>query len=279
MVTFPNAKINIGLNVVRKRDDGFHDLETVFYPINFCDVLEIITPEKNFTEIGFSFSSTGIEIPGSSNLCEKAWQLLQKHFPDKINEKQTLMHLHKIIPIGAGLGGGSSDAAFTLKMLNTIFSLGISKNKLIEFASQLGSDCAFFMENSPVIAHGRGNEMQNISLNLDAYFLMLVVPNIHISTALAFSEIKPKEPEKNLEELILSDIHTWKSAIKNDFEVPVFKKFPELKSIKEKLYELGATYASLSGSGSALYGIFSKKPESVIFENCFTKIISLKIGN
>lgn len=286
MISFPNAKINIGLNIVKKRGDGFHDIESIFYPVALHDVLEVIVLPAKQQEVrtttehyDITFSSSGIPIPGEGNLCEKAFHLLQKKFPDKINSRKTQIHLHKLIPIGAGLGGGSADAAFALQIFNKMFELNLETNNLKDLASELGSDCAFFIDNTPSIATGRGNVLERINLDLSGFFLFLVMPEIHISTADAYSEIIPALPEKHLGDLILQDIHTWKDVIKNDFEVPVFRKYPELKNMKEKLYDLGAVYASLSGSGSTIYGIFDKKIErNNLFPNCITKSIKLKLS-
>lgn len=250
MVSFPNAKINIGLRVIAKRNDGYHDLETVFYPVNWCDLLEII-PCKNST----AFSSGGLPITGDtfSNLCMKAWHLLKRDF--KLPEIQ--MHLHKIIPMGAGLGGGSADAVYVLLLVNKIFNLQLSENTLKAYAIQLGSDCPFLI-NEPCIAKGRGEIIKPINLDLSGKYISIVQPDIQVSTATAFSSIKPETPENDLFGLIKKPIETWKNSIKNDFESSVFKKFPSIEQLKNKMYETGALYAAMSGSGSAVYGIFNQ---------------------
>lgn len=253
MVSFPHSKINIGLNVLKKRDDGYHDIESCFYPIDWKDALEIIPSGK------FRFSSSGLEIPGdpSSNLCVKAYKLLQKSFDlDPVH-----IHLHKIIPMGAGLGGGSSDAAFTLKTLNEIFKLNLPEKELMDFAAQLGSDCAFFIQDKAVLAKERGNVFQPVSLSLKNYFLLIVNPCLHVDTAQAYRSLNPGKPVVSLEELLEMPVQEWKSNLKNDFEVPVFAKLPEVKELKKKLYEMGAVYASMTGSGSSVFGLFYKKPD------------------
>ncbi len=259
MICFPNCKINLGLNITSKRADGYHNLETVFYPLPLTDVLEII--ECNETNIPTPsipfFSISGLPIPGhqSNNLCIKAYQLLQKDFPTlpAVN-----IHLHKIIPMGAGLGGGSADACFTLELLNNKFKLNLSKNQLIEYAIQLGSDCPFFVINQPSFAKGRGEILNPLTLNLSAYTFVLVHPAIHISTKWAFEQIKPFQQKPSILEIIKTPIENWKSTLINDFELPIANAHPEINNIKNKLYETGAIYASMSGSGSTVFGIYAK---------------------
>ena len=252
MIAFPNAKINIGLNVVSKRSDGYHNLESVFYPVKLSDILEIVPSER------FEFTSSGIEIGGSveNNLVVKAYRLIERDFgipPVKI-------HLHKIIPFGAGLGGGSSDAAFTLKMLKKQFNLDLSKSKLKKYAASLGADCSFFIDNNPAFASGIGDDLEQISLDLSDYNIVLVKPKFSVSTAEAYRNINPQKSTFDLKEIIGLPVEKWKNTVKNDFEESVFPLYPEIKKLKEKLYELGAEYASMSGSGSAVYGIFRHLP-------------------
>jgi 4-diphosphocytidyl-2-C-methyl-D-erythritol kinase len=265
MILFPNCKINIGLNVIRKRSDGFHDLESVFFPVPFHDVLEIIPAADGI----FNFQSTGLPIPGEidKNLCVTAFQLLQSEF--KLPEVK--IHLHKLIPIGAGLGGGSSDGAFTLKLLNIIFNLSLDDDQLKDYARVLGSDCPFFIENRPLFAYERGDHFEAVELNLSGLTLLLVLPGMHISTAEAYSAVVPAIPEKMLKESIHLPIEQWKEELVNDFEQPVFAKYPAIGEIKRKLYESGAIYASMSGSGSAVYGLFREKPNTKgFFQGNFT---------
>ncbi len=241
MVAFPPCKINLGLNVVRKRSDGFHDIETCFYPVKWTDILEVIPSEK------FEFTTSGNVIPGGNvedNLCVRAYKLL-KAPPARI-------HLHKIIPTGAGLGGGSSDAAWTLRLLNDVFDLKHSKDDLKKFASQLGSDCAFFIEDVPMIGTGRGEILTKANVDLSGKFIVIIKPDIHVSTAEAYSAIVPKESPFDLNNIY---------SLKNDFEESVFKKYPAIQEIKTALYNAGASYASMSGSGSAVFGIFTQKPD------------------
>jgi 4-diphosphocytidyl-2-C-methyl-D-erythritol kinase len=251
MIVFPNCKINLGLHVIRKRPDGFHDLETVFYPLPLTDALEVITPGS------LTFTGSGIAIPGNSadNLCLKAWQLLKQDFPSL---SPVDIHLHKHIPIGAGLGGGSADAAFILQLLNDRFQLALSEQQLIGYAATLGSDCPFFIRNKPCYATGRGEILEPVSLNLDAWSFVLVYPGIHVNTGWAFGKITPKVPVQSLRSSILEPLENWKTIISNDFEAPVFSAHPQLAGIKADLYANGAVYATMSGSGSAMVGIFPK---------------------
>ncbi|NPA68979.1 MAG: 4-(cytidine 5'-diphospho)-2-C-methyl-D-erythritol kinase [Chlorobi bacterium] len=254
MLIFPNAKINIGLNITKKRKDGFHNLETVFYPVNLCDILEFTKSEKKT-----SFTVTGLEIniPDEDNLILKAFNLLKNDFklPD-LN-----IHLHKIIPFGAGLGGGSSDAAFMLKSLNNYFNLKLTNKNLESYAQKLGSDCPFFIQNKPVFAEGTGNIFHQTDLDLSNYFIAIVKPNFNISTKEAFSGITPEKPETSLKELIKLPVTKWKYVISNDFEKTVFKQYPEIKILKNILFEKGALYAQMSGSGSSVFAVFDFEPE------------------
>lgn len=250
MIVFPNCKINLGLNIIRKREDGFHDLETIFLPTPFTDVLEIVPSDK--TEL----IVTGLPVNAKDNLCIKAYNLLQQKFPGLPAIK---MHLHKVIPLGAGLGGGSSDAAFTLQLLNEKFNLNIETEQLIKFALQLGSDCPFFIINKPSFAKGRGEILEPVNIDLSQYKILIVSPGIHIDTKWAFSKIISRERKISIKEIIVQPIESWNGELQNDFELPVFAEYPELEKIKNDLYDLGATYASLSGSGSSVYGIFSKE--------------------
>lgn len=252
MKAFPHFKINIGLNIVSKRSDGFHELQTVFYPVDTIrDELDINRIEK-----GVSLEVRGVEnlCPMEENLCIKAFRLLQQHFSiDGVN-----VVLTKNIPFGAGLGGGSADAAVALKMYNELFDLKLSKSELLELAAKLGSDTAFFIEDQAVYATGRGELMQPVPLDLSNYRIQIVKPDFGISTKEAYSGVTPHFPSYSLEECIQQPISEWKENIVNDFEQSLFPKFPELQRIKEQLYADGALYASLSGSGSALFGIFPK---------------------
>ena len=271
MIAFPNCKINLGLHVISRRQDNYHDLETVFYHLNFTDALEIVSSESNTNEL----TVTGLEVSNDqNNLCNKAYHLLKNDFPKLSFIK---MHLHKSIPVGAGLGGGSADAAFTLKLLNEKYSLGISDNKLKSYALQLGSDCPFFLYNEPRFASGRGEQLELLHLSLSSYKLILINPGIHIDTSWAYSQIEPAIPKQSIKEVIKQPIETWKHALTNDFEMPVFKKYPEIENIKKILYQSGAIYASLTGSGSTVYAIFKSEVINVpIPNNYFTKIIDLK---
>ncbi len=260
MIAFPNCKINLGLNIVSRREDGYHDIETVFYPLPLQDVLEIISSDK------LEFSSSGRSIPGDpeENLCIKAWHSLKQDFPRLPPVK---IHLHKNIPIGAGLGGGSADAAQTLVLLNEKFGLGILAEQLALYALQLGSDCAFFIYNRPCIATGRGERLEPLPLDLGAYSFLLVAPPVHIDTRWAYSLIEPGLPALPLKDILRLPMEQWKGRMKNDFEEGVLESYPLIKTVKEQLYAKGALYAAMSGSGSAVFGIFPKnKIAGIAFE-------------
>jgi len=255
MIQFPHCKINLGLSILEKRKDGFHNLETVFYPVGLKDIIEI-TPLSNPTQ-EVTFSSSGIAVPGNDadNLCVKAYQLLKK---DHSHLPSIQMHLHKAIPMGAGLGGGSSDATAVIKILNKLFTLELSEDALLQYTAQLGSDCPFFLHEQPCHATGRGEILNPISLSLKDYQIVLIYPTISISTAWAFQQIQPAFKEKNILDIIQQPISTWKQDLINDFESPILAAHPILQSIKTELYEKGAMYASMSGSGSSFFGIFEQ---------------------
>lgn len=255
MITFPNAKINLGLNIVEKRPDGYHNLETVFYPVPVEDALEVNILNESTQK--FRLHQAGLEIAGEAknNLVVKAYKLLDERF----NLPPIDIHLFKHIPSGAGLGGGSSDAAYMLKLLNEKFNLELSDENLEEYAAKLGADCAFFIRNAPTYAEGIGNIFSPISLSLKGYQIVLVKPDIFVSTRDAFAQIKPHRQEIPLKEVIKQPIEEWKERMVNDFEESVFPQFPAIKEIKEKLYEAGAIYAAMTGSGSSVFGLF--KPE------------------
>ncbi|QOI97414.1 MAG: 4-(cytidine 5'-diphospho)-2-C-methyl-D-erythritol kinase [Flammeovirgaceae bacterium] len=262
MVVFPPSKINLGLHVISKRPDGYHEIETCFYPIPLTDILEII-PSKEF-----SFSQTGVELEGkpTDNLVVQAYQLLSKDYVIP----PVSIHLHKLIPAGAGLGGGSSDAAYTLRLLNEIFELGISNATLQQYAARLGSDCSFFLYNQPMLGKGKGDMLSPVTTALKGYTLMLVKPPIHVSTADAYRGVTPMQPTAPLKVVLESVIEQWKDSLVNNFEFSVFARYPDIRKIKETLYQYGAVYASMSGSGSSVYGIFQDaKDLSGLFTGCF----------
>ena len=252
MITFPNAKINLGLNIVEKRPDGYHNLETIFYPIPLQDALEITPWEGG--ERKYKLAQSGIQIAGDdeNNLVVKAYKLL-----DSLHNLPPIeINLLKHIPSGAGLGGGSADAAFMLCMLNQHFQLNIPNEQLEVYAAQLGADCAFFVENKPTFAEGIGNIFSPIELSLKGYKLLLVKPDIFVSTRDAFAQIRPKRPSISLKEVAKMPIEAWKTYMVNDFEESVFPQFPAIADIKAKLYDMGAIYASMSGSGSSVFALF-----------------------
>ena len=249
MILYPNAKINIGLNVLKKRNDGYHNISSVFYPIyNLYDILEVIPSSK------FSFTCSGISTSKTNNICIKAYEILNKDF----DIGNVSIHLDKRIPVGAGLGGGSSDASFLLKALNILFNLNMSKNQLNEYAKKIGADCPFFIDNTPKHVTGVGDIMKNLDLNLSGYDIKFTFPEISISTAEAYKNVIPKDSENNLMQYINEPICKWKGNIKNDFEESIFKNHPSLNKLKKEIYSKGAIYASMTGSGSVLYGLFNK---------------------
>jgi 4-diphosphocytidyl-2-C-methyl-D-erythritol kinase len=258
MITFPNAKINIGLNVTNKRIDGYHNLETVFYPVKIKDALEIIESSE------MSFETSGIVIPGNAgdNLCLQAFDLMRKDY-DLPNIK---VHLHKNIPIGAGLGGGSADAAFFIKLINDKFELQLSVEKMENYCRKLGADCAFFIQNKPVFALDKGDVFEPIVLNLSDYHLALVMPPVHVSTAEAYRGVIPKQPKQSLKELIKSPIEEWQGNILNDFESHILENHPQIKQVKQDLLNAGAIFSMMSGSGASVYGIFREKVDLSFLE-------------
>lgn len=264
MIVFPNAKINLGLFVTEKRSDGYHNLETAFLPLpGLCDVLEVL-PHSGKED---HFSSSGLVVNGtfSDNLVGKAVEILRAHTPlPPLN-----IHLHKKIPFGAGLGGGSADAAFMLKALNRQFGLQLSRAQLERLAVRLGADCPVFVANRPVLARGIGDQFEPLDLDLAGWHLHLVVPGIHVPTALAYSRIVPQKPKTPLKELLAKAPGHWRKLVNNDFEASVFKAHPEIAAIKEKMYHEGAIYAAMSGSGSAVYGLFRQPPALTWSANCF----------
>lgn len=253
MIAFPNAKINIGLNIISRREDGYHNLSSCFLPIDWKDALEIV-PAKSF-----EFRTSGLDIPGNeeSNLCVRAYHLLKEDY----NISPVHIHLHKVLPMGAGLGGGSADGAFALRLLNDLFELEISQSQLETYAKSLGADCPFFVENKPKLVSGIGEILKPVSLDLSDYSIMVVFPGIHVSTRTAFEGIKPRQPIYDLDDMLRKAPDQWQGVITNDFEETVFAVHPEIGQLKEKLLKLGAVYASMTGTGSAVYGIFGSNAD------------------
>lgn len=267
MILFPNAKINIGLAVTEKRPDGYHNIESIFVPIPLCDTLEIL-PSKDF-----QFLNYGLTIDGNwkQNICVKAYQLFKSEFD--IPPVQIL--LHKNIPMEAGLGGGSSDAAFTLIGLNKIFRLNLTNIQLHNYASMLGSDCAFFIQNIPCFAVGKGEILEPVSLNLSGYYIKIVKPQVHISTAKAYQHIQPQKNIVSFKQIILEkNLQDWKNYLFNNFENQAFIEHPMLSKIKEEMYNEGALFAAMTGSGSAIFGIYNSMP-TIINKNVFCWISKL----
>ena len=275
MITFPTAKINIGLQVTERRPDGYHNLDTVFYPIPINDALEVIVAEGADYDCRLHISGITIEGDTDNNLVVRAYRLLATdHTLPPVD-----IYLHKHIPTGAGLGGGSADASYMLRLLNEMFELGITTEQLECYATQLGADCPFFITGKPVYATGIGNEFHPIDLTLNGWHIVVVKPDVFVSTKEAYSMVRPEKPEVTLDKKITLPISEWKGSISNDFEKGIFALHPELADIKEKLYQLGAKYASMSGSGSALFGLFEAPIENVeqYFEGCFCEQQQLSV--
>lgn len=272
MIVYPNAKINIGLNVVEKRPDGYHNLETVFYPIGLQDILEIkVLDEGNVPECGYKLKITGTILDGSpeDNLVVRAFKMLKHDF----NLPPLSIGLYKHIPTGAGLGGGSSDAAFTIKTLNKRFDLRLTDEQMEDYCTRLGADCPFFIKDTPVFATGIGNEFHPVSFSLKGKHLVLVKPDIFVSTKDAYAKVNVRRPDTPLPELLAQPLETWKDTVINDFERSVFSKYPEIAAIKDSMYDIGAVYASMSGSGSSVFGIFDEPVENIdeVFSGMFCR--------
>lgn len=277
MITFPNAKINLGLNIVEKRTDGYHNLETIFYPIPLQDILEV-TPRKSDTPEQYTLTMYDAPFDGNidDNLVIKAYNALAAdHALPSLD-----FFLYKKIPTGAGLGGGSADAAFALKMINELAALSLGNEELEKYAAKIGADCAFFIRNKPAFATGIGNILTPTEVNLTGYTLVLVKPQIHISTKDAYAQVTPTKPQISITEIVKHPLAEWRTLLINDFEKSVFAKYPQLQTIKEKLYGMGAEYASMSGSGSAFFGIFEKSVEETtvqeLFADCFCRVVELQ---
>ena len=277
MITFPIAKINLGLNVVEKRPDGYHNLQTVFYPVPIKDALEVQRMDEGFpSEVDCDLKVTNLAIEGDEqrNLVVRAYKLLKEDFPTL---PRIHAHLWKGIPTQAGMGGGSSDCAYMITLLNKLFNLGLSDEQMIGYAARLGADCAFFIKSTPCYAEGIGEKMQPIALDLKGWYIGVVRPDIPVPTKEAFSRIRPHYPEKCCKEVVTKPVETWREALTNDFEESVFALHPEIGTVKEKLYKTGATYAAMSGSGSALFGLFKEKPDHLgeLFPDMFTFVCEL----
>ena len=256
MITFPIAKINLGLNVVEKRSDGYHNLETVFYPVRIKDALEVFEMAPDFpSPVDCDLKVTNIHIEGDEqkNLVVRAYNLLKQDFPTLL---RVHAHLYKGIPTQAGMGGGSSDCGFMITLLNEMFRLGLSEQQMIDYAARLGADCAFFISSRPAYAEGIGEKLQPIALDLSGWYIAVVRPAIPVPTKEAFSLITPHHPAKNCRDIVMQPVETWREELVNDFEQSVFALHPEIGAIKDRLYEMGAVYAAMSGSGSSLFGLF-----------------------
>ena len=259
MITFPIAKINLGLNVVERRPDGYHNLETVFYPVYIKDALELTMMNTRFpSAVDCDIKVTNLHIEGDEqkNLVVRAYKLLKEDFPQL---PRVHAHLYKGIPTQAGMGGGSSDCAYMIRLLNEMFTLGLSDERMIQYAARLGADCPFFILSRPAYAEGIGEQLQPISLDLSSYYIAVVRPDIPVSTKEAFSLIKPVKPARNCRDVVMQPVETWRNELTNDFEQSVFTLHPEIGAIKERLYDLGAVYAAMTGSGSSVFGLFREE--------------------
>ena len=279
MITFPCCKINLGLNIVAKRPDGYHNLETVFYPVPLCDALEIKKMDEEFpssTPIDLKVTGNIVECDETKNLVVRAYHLLAEAY----KLPRVHAHLFKRIPMQAGLGGGSADAAYMIRLLDERFRLNMGNTEMERYAAQLGADCAFFICSEIAYATGIGEVLEPADTeknNLEGYYLVLIKPDVAVSTAEAFAGITPKKPVKCCRDIVRQPIDTWRSELTNDFEKSIFAIHPILATIKEKLYEHGALYAQMSGSGSTIFGIFGQKPTSIeeLFPDMFTYSVRL----
>lgn len=272
MITSPIAKINLGLNVVEKRADGYHNLETVFFPVPIEDTLEVQPMNADCpltVDCDLQVSNNPIDCDPQDNLVVKAYKLLKADFPTL---PRIHCHLWKRIPSQAGMGGGSSDCAYMIRLLNEQFQLGLSDEQMMAYAAKLGADCAFFIKSQPCYAEGIGEQLTPIKLDLTGWTLCVVRPDIPVPTREAFSRIRPHYPAINCREAVSQPVETWKDTLVNDFEESVFALHPEIGAIKDKLYKMGATYAAMSGSGSALFGLFKEEPDDFrqAFSDMFT---------
>lgn len=258
MIQYTNCKINIGLHILSRRDDGYHDIETLFYPVRFMnDAVEVLFSDDESDHV--YVTGLAIDEPMEKNLCYKAVQLLRQ----KYTFPPVSVHLHKIVPMGAGLGGGSADATATLVLINRLFELGITNQQLLRYSARLGSDCAFFVSSTPQLGEGRGEVLSPVNVDLTGKYLMIVKPDIHVSTAEAYQRVKPNSQRISLSKLAELPLEEWKDVVVNDFEESIFKTYPQIAILKEQLYQHGAVYAQMSGSGAACYGIFDRQPEKI----------------
>lgn len=273
MITYPYAKLNLGLFVTGKRHDGYHNIETVMVPLPMlCDILEIIPSPRQSESIRFTHSGLPMECNEGENLCIKAYKLMSQ----RVELPKVAIHLHKQIPIGAGLGGGSADGAFTLSMLNTMASRPLTATDLHSIALNLGSDCPFFLMDTPCFATGRGEMLEPLDLNLKGLYVVLVNPGISISTGYAYSHVRPQTASFDLKRIVTIPLEQWRNQVSNDFEKIVFSQYPEVEKIKNDLYALGAIYASMSGSGSTIFGLFDSKPDiKELFSNMFAQVYAI----
>jgi len=271
VISYPNVKINLGLNVVRKRSDGFHDIESVFYPVPWRDILEIVPAKEGRGEV--LFTSSGLDIPsdGNPNLCEQVYKLMH----DEFGLPSIKMHLHKIVPIGAGLGGGSADAAFAATMLNELFVLKLTTDKLEQIVAEVGSDCPFFIRNKAAYVTGRGEVLEAFDLELSGCWIMLINPKLHIGTKDAYAGVKPAQGRESLQNSLQQEMSDWKGSVVNNFEKSVFPQHPIIAEIKKDLYAQGAKYASMTGSGSTVFGLFDQEPKWEQKEGLEVKIAQL----
>lgn len=266
MLLYPNAKINLGLRITERRTDGYHNLQTIFYPIDLSDILEVTMPYEHTGQCHLETTGLPLDTPPEGNILLSAYRAFTalKQIPS------IALHLHKIIPTGAGLGGGSADAAYLLKALNHTLAQPLTDHELHTLAANLGADCPFFLLATPAIARGIGDQLTPINPGLGGYHILLVKPPVHISTREAYAGITPHRPDTDIRDIITRPIEQWPGLLLNDFEPIAFRQYPHMAQIKQTLYDHGALYASMTGSGSAIYGIFKTKPTPPQFPGCFT---------
>ncbi len=276
MIVFPIAKINLGLNVVERRPDGYHNLETVFYPVPIQDALEVQVMDEEFPsayDCDIKVSNIAVEGDEQKNLVVRAYQLLKQDFP---HLPRLHAHLFKNIPTQAGMGGGSSDGAAMVLLLNKMFQLGLTDQQMIDLVARLGADCPFFILNRPSYAEGIGEKLMPVELDLTGWKLAVVRPDIPVSTKEAFSLITPRHPERNCRDIVSQPVDTWRDRLTNDFEQSVFALHPQIGEVKDELYKLGAVYAAMSGSGSSLFGLFRNPIDLTgVFEGMYKTVLTL----
>lgn len=265
MIVYPNAKINLGLNIISKRTDGYHNIETLFYPIGLSDALEIVFPEGAENQYQLKVTGNSIDVADEDNIIIKSLRKLQS-----VRSLPFVgVHLHKVVPTGAGLGGGSADAAFFMKHVNELLALGLSTEDLERLSATIGADCPFFISNKPAFATGIGDVLTPVEVSLSGLHMVLVKPQVSVPTKVAYSKVRPAEPKVRIPDILKRPVAEWRDVLVNDFEESVFSEFPVIAELKQKMYDAGALYASMSGSGSSVFGLFESKPQMEFGSDCF----------